>query len=147
LPVALIRVRTEIRWVGRLGHDTHISPVLPAIQVPTLVIHRRGDRLVNVRSGRYLAEHIPGARLVEVPGIDHAPFFDRCDDVVDAIEEFVTGTPPQGQPDRRLATVLFSDVVGSTERAAAIGDSSGARSSNAITRSFAHSSNEAGAPR
>jgi class 3 adenylate cyclase len=112
-----------ISSVAAMFFDTDVRAVLPAIRVPTLVVHRLGDRLVNVRSGRYLAEHIPGARFVGVPGTDHAPFFQGPEEILDAIEEFVTGARHAVEPDRRLATVLFSDIVGSTERAAAIGDS------------------------
>ena len=112
-----------IASVAAMFFDTDVRSVLPAIRVPTLVVHRLGDRLVNVRSGRYLAEHIPNARFVGIPGTDHAPFFQRSGEILDAIEEFVTGTRPPVEPARRLATVLFSDIVGSTERAAEIGDS------------------------
>lgn len=112
-----------IASVAAMFYDTDVRAVLPTIRVPTLVLHRHADRLVNVRSGRYLAEHIPGAIYVEVPGVDHTPFFERADEILDEIEEFVTGTRPAVEPERRLATVLFSDIVGSTERAAELGDS------------------------
>ena len=92
------------------------------IRVPTLVLHRSGDRLVNVRSGRYLADHIEGARLVEVPGSDHVPWFQHPERYSEEIEEFLTGTRTAPAPERRLATVLFSDIVGSTERAESSGD-------------------------
>jgi class 3 adenylate cyclase len=111
-----------IASVATMFFDTDVRAVLPTITVPTLVLHRHGDRLVNVRSGRYLAEHIPGASYVEIPGVDHTPFFERSDEIVDDVQEFVTGTRPSVVPDRRLATVLFSDIVRSTERAAALGD-------------------------
>src|SRR5205085_2143976 len=81
-----------IASVAAMFYDTDIRAVLPAIQVPTLVMHRHGDRLVNVRSGRYLAEHIPGAKFVEIPGTDHPPAFEHGDEIVDEIQEFVTGT-------------------------------------------------------
>lgn len=103
-------------------YDTDVRHVLPTIQVPTLVVHRRGDRLVNRRSGEYLAEHIPGARYIEMPGIDHAPWYEGSDDILGHIEEFVTGKRSAVEPRRRLATVFFSDIVGSTERAAEVGD-------------------------
>jgi len=80
-----------------------------------------GDRR-GLQPGRYLAEHIPGAVYVEVPGIDHVPWYERADEIVDEIEEFLTGTRRAVEPDRRLATVLFTDIAGSTERAAEIGD-------------------------
>ncbi len=111
-----------IASVAAMFFDTDVRAVLPSVQAPTLVVHRHGDRLVNVRSGRYLAEHIPGAKYVEVRGIDHSPFFERSDEILDAIEEFVTGSRRTVEPDRRLATVLFSDIVGSTERASELGD-------------------------
>ena len=103
--------------------EVDVRNILPSIHVPTLVLHRRGDRVVNVRHGRYLAEHIPGAKIVEFPGIDHTltsgedptPIFDE-------IETFLTGVRPKTEPDRMLATVMFTDVVGSTEKAAALGD-------------------------
>jgi class 3 adenylate cyclase len=98
-----------------------VRHVLPTVQVPTLVMHRIGDLDSNVDEGRYVAEHIPGARFVELPGDDHVPWID-ADQVVDEIEEFLTGARPAPEPDRVLATVLFTDIVGSTERAAELGD-------------------------
>ena len=109
--------------VAAMFYDTDVRAVLPEIRVPTLVLHKTHDRLVNIRSSRYLAEHIPGATLVELPGIDHTPISDHADELLDEIEEFVTGTRRAVEPDRRLATVLFTDIVGSTERAAELGDS------------------------
>src|SRR5438067_1334228 len=99
-----------------------VRDVLPSIRVPTLVLHRRGDRVVNIRAGRWVAERIPGARFVELPGIDHVLFSGDQDAVFDEIEEFVTGARPVVEADRVLATVLFTDIVGSTERAAEVGD-------------------------
>jgi class 3 adenylate cyclase len=96
--------------------------VLPTISVPTLVIHRTDDRMVTVPHGRYLAEHIPGARLLELPGADHLVFVGDQDVILDAVEEFVTGTRAVIKPDRVLATVLFTDIVSSTARAAELGD-------------------------
>jgi len=102
--------------------DIDVRSVLPTIGVPTLVLHRHGDRVVNVGAGRFLAEHIPGARFVELAGPDHLPWVGDSDAVLDEIEEFVTGTRRSVVPDRVLATVLFTDIVGSTERASALGD-------------------------
>ncbi len=102
--------------------EIDIRDVLPAIRVPTLVIHRSEDRVIPVESGRYLAEHIPDAKLVELPGQDHFPFVGDMDAIVDEIEEFLTGSRRVREPDRVLATVLFTDIVGSTERAAELGD-------------------------
>jgi pimeloyl-ACP methyl ester carboxylesterase len=95
--------------------------VLPTIRVPTLVLHRTGDRDSRVEEGRYLAEHIPGARFVELPGDDHFVSIDP-DQILDEVEEFLTGARPAPEPDRVLATVLFTDIVGSTEQAAQLGD-------------------------
>jgi pimeloyl-ACP methyl ester carboxylesterase len=82
--------------------------------VPTLVIHRTDDTNVSVEGGRLLAERIPHARLVELPGRDHLPYVgDNTDDIVDEIEEFVTGTRRAIEPDRVLATVMFTDIVDS----------------------------------
>ena len=106
----------------RITMDIDIRDVLPAIRVPTLVVHRSGDRVIPPESGRYLAGHIPGARYVEVPGDDHFPFVGENEPIMDEIEEFLTGMRPERGPNRVLATVLFTDIVGSTERAAELGD-------------------------
>jgi pimeloyl-ACP methyl ester carboxylesterase/class 3 adenylate cyclase len=105
----------------RASFGTDTRAILPSIHVPTLVLHRGGDQAVDVHNGRYLAEHIPGARYVEIQGIDHIPWIDP-DDLIAEIQEFVTGTRPHVEVDRVLATVLFTDIVGSTARAAEIGD-------------------------
>jgi class 3 adenylate cyclase len=102
--------------------DIDVRAVLPTIHVPTLVLHRRGDRVVNRRAGQELAAHIPGARYVELPGIDHLPWAGDADAVLGEIEEFLTGTRSLPESDRVLATVMFTDIVGSTERAAELGD-------------------------
>jgi class 3 adenylate cyclase len=96
--------------------------VLPSIRVPTLVIHRSGDRATPLGGGRYLAEHIPGAQLIEVPGNDHFPWVGDTDAILDEVEQFVTGTRRGSEPDRILATVLFTDIVASTQHAAELGD-------------------------
>jgi class 3 adenylate cyclase len=96
--------------------------ILPMIQVPTLVMHRTGDRDVKVEEGRWIAERIPGARYVEFPGDDHVWWTQDADAVVDEIQEFLTGVRPLPQPDRVLATVLFTDIIASTERATQLGD-------------------------
>ena len=107
----------------RMNSQIDISGILPTIRVPTLVIHRTEDVTINVEGGRYLAEHIPGARYLELPGTDHIPFVgDNADEIADAIEEFLTGARAPVTVDRVLATVLFTDIVGSTEKAAALGD-------------------------
>ena len=102
--------------------DIDVRAILPTINVPTLVLHRRGDRVVNRRAGRELASQIPGARYVELPGIDHLPWAGDPDAVLGEVEEFLTGTRSAPESDRLLATVMFTDLVGSTERAATVGD-------------------------
>jgi class 3 adenylate cyclase len=102
--------------------DVDVRAVLPATHVPTLVLHRRGDRVVNRRAGKQLAAGIPDARYVELPGIDHVPWAGDSDAVLGEIEEFLTGTRSLPDPERVLATVMFTDIVGSTERAAELGD-------------------------
>jgi class 3 adenylate cyclase len=92
------------------------------IRVPTLVLNRTGDHVIRVEEGRYIAEHLSGARFVELPGDDHVPWVGDSDAIVDEVEEFLTGVRHHAEADRVLATVLFSDIVGSTERAAALGD-------------------------
>jgi pimeloyl-ACP methyl ester carboxylesterase len=107
----------------RMNSQIDISGILPTIRVPTLVIHRTEDVTINVEGGRYLAEHIPGARYIELPGKDHIPFVgENAAEIADAIEEFLTGSRAPVTIDRVLATVLFTDIVGSTEKAAALGD-------------------------
>ena len=102
--------------------ELDIRAVLPAIRVPTLILHRRGDRLVDVANGRFLAEQIPQARYVELPGDDHIFFTGDSDALLDEIEEFVTGSRGAHEPNRVLATLMFTDIVGSTEHAARLGD-------------------------
>jgi len=111
-----------MRKIMSLVMDTDVRHVLPSIHVPTLVVHRIGDQATRIEGGRYLAQQIPGAKLVEVAGIDHFPWVGDVDAILDEIEQFVTGTRRGAEPDRILATVLFTDMVGSTERAAALGD-------------------------
>ncbi len=104
--------------------ESDVRQVLPAISVPTLVLHRTTDVVEPVESGRYLAELIPGARIVELPGSDAQPWAGDSRAVVEEIREFVTGVRGEPEPVRRLVTVLITDIVGSTERAAASGDAS-----------------------
>src|SRR5580658_1076005 len=107
----------------RMNSEIDISGIVSTIRVPTLVIHRTEDVTINVEGGRYLAKHIPGARYIELPGKDHPPWIgDNSMEIADAIEEFLTGTRVPVTVDRVLATVLFTDIVGSTEKAAALGD-------------------------
>jgi class 3 adenylate cyclase len=106
----------------RMNSYIDVRDVLPTIQAPTLVLHRTGDHDVNIAEGRYLASKIPGARFVELAGADHWISAGDTDAIADEIEEFLTGTRPIPEPDRVLATVLFTDIVGSTERAVELGD-------------------------
>lgn len=108
--------------VMRMLFQLDIRPILPTIRVPTLVMHRRDNEILTIDHGRYLAEHIEGARFVELPGADYALGFGDVDPAVDEVEEFLTGTRGSVDADRVLATVLFTDIVGSTERAAQLGD-------------------------
>jgi class 3 adenylate cyclase len=100
-----------------------VRPILPTITALTLVIHAREDPVVPVQFGRYLADHIPGARYLEVDSADHAPWFTEPDTILTAIEEFLTGShAAPAQSHRALRTVLFTDIVASTQHAAAAGD-------------------------
>jgi class 3 adenylate cyclase/alpha-beta hydrolase superfamily lysophospholipase len=102
--------------------ERDLRAVLPSIRVPTLVLHRAGDRAFPVGHGRYLAEHIPGAKYVELPGEDDFIYVGDTETVLGEIEEFLTGVRPVAEIDRVLATILFTDIVTSTERSAQLGD-------------------------
>jgi class 3 adenylate cyclase len=110
----------------RMNLDVDITGVLPLIRVPTLVMYRAEIEVLDVRTGRYLAEHIPGARLVELPGRDFAPQLGDPDrffvELESFLQEVVKGEAWEAEPDRVLATVLFTDIVDSTARAAELGD-------------------------
>lgn len=106
----------------RMNSQIDVRHVLPAIRIPTLVLHRSGDTRVSVEGGRYLAGNIPGAKYVEFPGPDHLTWAGNMDQLADEIEEFLTGTHGEVEPDRVLATVMFTDLVDSTRRAEEIGD-------------------------
>lgn len=106
----------------KMNADIDVRHILPSIQAPTLVLHREGDMRVKVDAGRYLGANIPGAKYVELPGDDHIAWVGDADRLIDEIEEFLTGSRPMAEPDRVLATVLFTDIVDSTKRAAAAGD-------------------------
>jgi class 3 adenylate cyclase len=108
--------------LGRMNTEIDIRSILPAIHVPTLVLHRTGDRDVRVENGKFLAQNISGAKYVELAGEDHIWFVGDSDAILDAVEEFLTGTRASRSADRQLMTVLFTDIVGSTERAHALGD-------------------------
>ncbi|MGB6818384.1 MAG: adenylate/guanylate cyclase domain-containing protein, partial [Pseudolabrys sp.] len=107
----------------RMNSMIDISGILPYVHVPTLVIHRTQDPVVNVEGGRLLAKNIPNARLLEVPGIDHLPYLgDDSDQLTDEVAEFLTGVKPTISAERILATVLLTDIVNSTKHAEAMGD-------------------------
>jgi pimeloyl-ACP methyl ester carboxylesterase len=107
---------------SRITLDADLREILPTIQVPTLILHAVGDRWADIENGRYLAEHIPGAKLVELPGDDHISWAGDGDRVIDEIQEFMTGVRGGPPPERRLMTVLMTDIVDSTATAARIGD-------------------------
>jgi class 3 adenylate cyclase len=106
----------------KMNTGVDVRGVLPSIQCPTVVMHRTDDLDAKVDEGRYIAAHIPAARFVEFPGADHAWWTQNRDAIIDEIEELVTGIRPAPEPDRVLATVLFTDIVNSTERLRALGD-------------------------
>jgi len=105
-----------------LYREMDARAILPAIDVPTLVLHRADDRMVPAAQGRYLAENIPGARYLELPGNDHLPFAGDIDGLLDEVEEFLVGSRGARESERALATILFTDIVGSTAKAAELGD-------------------------
>jgi class 3 adenylate cyclase len=110
------------REMAEILGQLDVRHVLPNIRVPTLVIQRTGDLIIDVGQAREIATRIPKATFVELRGDDHIPFLGDADAIVDEVEEFLTGVRPVPERDRVLATVLFTDIVGSTERAVALGD-------------------------
>jgi class 3 adenylate cyclase len=108
--------------VMKMNREIDVRDILPSVRVPTLILHRTGERVIDVENARYMASRIPGAKLVELPGIDHMPWFGDIDALVQEVEEFLTGERHAAEPERVLATVQFTDIVRSTERAAALGD-------------------------
>jgi class 3 adenylate cyclase len=111
-----------IEAVLKMFLDIDVRHVLPTLSVPTLVLHRHGDRVVNWRASEWMAQQIPGARRVELPGRDHFPWAGDTDAIVEEVRAFLTGTRVPQEADRVLATVMFTDVVESTGRAASLGD-------------------------
>jgi pimeloyl-ACP methyl ester carboxylesterase len=108
-------------WAASLW-EIDVTGVLPVIGVPTLVLHRVGDPVFSVEGARYMAERIPEARCVELAGDDHIPWYGDADALLDEVEQFLTGARQSREPDRVLASVLFTDIVGSTQRASQLGD-------------------------
>src|SRR5215471_12656170 len=105
-----------------MNTNIDVRHLLPIINAPTLIMHRVGDRDANIEEARYIAARIPGARLIELPGEDHLPWIGESHTVANEIAEFVTGARLPRDVDRVLATVLFTDIVGSTEHLAQMGD-------------------------
>jgi class 3 adenylate cyclase/pimeloyl-ACP methyl ester carboxylesterase len=118
----LVATPGAYRELARIFTGLDVRGVLPLIQAPTLVLHRTGDRVVQVGQSRAVAERILDARFVELPGVDHIPFLGDWESVAGEIEEFLTGARSASQQERSLATVLFTDIVGSTARLAELGD-------------------------
>lgn len=113
---------SSYRALMRINADTDIRAVLPMVRVPTLVLHRTGDIPVRVGNGRYVSEHIAGSRFVELPGQDHFFWVGDSGILLDEIEEFLTGRRSAHDRDRVLATIMFTDIVGSTDQAIQLGD-------------------------
>jgi len=110
------------RAVLEMTLEIDVRNILTAVRVPTLILHRSGDRRIDVGGSRYLADRIPNAKYVELKGIDHLPWVGDSDAIADEIGEFLTGTRHTAEPSRLLATVLFTDMVESTNRAVELGD-------------------------
>ena len=110
------------RAISAVDMKADVRAVLPHLRVPTLILHRRGDSMVRVGHGRYLAEHIPNSRYVELDGADNLYWVGDADIILDEIEEFLTGARSGPSSDRVLATIMFTDIVGSTARLAELGD-------------------------
>ena len=121
LPLALVAT-AFVGAVLEMTLEIDVRDILPAIRVPTLVMHRTGDRRIDVGGSRYLAERIPNAHFVELDGVDHLIWVGDYEAVAEEIGEFLTGTRQAAEPSRVLATVLFTDMVESTSRAVALGD-------------------------
>jgi pimeloyl-ACP methyl ester carboxylesterase len=113
---------TDASAFMRMAFEIDVRDIVPSVNVPTLVVHRTGDRVCHVENGRFLARHIEGAKYVELPGDDHSIWTEQSDEIVSEIREFLTGVREPEEPDRVVATVLFTDIVRSTERARELGD-------------------------
>ncbi len=108
--------------IQRMNWEIDVRNILPTIRVPTLILYRAGELVAHVQGSQYLAHHIPGARYVELAGVDYYPWVGDQDAILDEVQEFLTGVRHGPEPDRVLATVLFTDIVGASERAATLGD-------------------------
>jgi class 3 adenylate cyclase len=108
--------------LGRMNTFIDVRDVLPAVRVPTLILHRTGDRDANIEEGRYIAGRIPEARFIQLEGEDHLPWIGDIDAILDPIQEMITGKQPVPSMNRILMTVLFVDIAGSTDLAARLGD-------------------------
>ena len=111
----------QVAAIVRAAFERDVREILPSVSCPTLVLHREGDRYINLGAGRYLAEHIPNAKFVVLPGDDHIPFVGDIDALADEIEEFLTGARSGSEGEVVLASVLFTDIVASTEYQARVG--------------------------
>lgn len=116
-------------WISliKTNGETDVRGVLPTISRPTLVLHREDDKVIDVRSGQYMAERIPGAKLVVLPGRDHWPWVGDSDAALAEVQQFLVGTRPEARSNRFLTTVLFTDIVDSTAKADYLGDGAWAR--------------------
>jgi pimeloyl-ACP methyl ester carboxylesterase len=113
---------TTVHALTRMNYDIDVRHVLPSIRVPTLLLHPKGDRTVPIECSRYMAARIPGAKLIEIDSDDHVSFLVRPNEIPDAVQEFLTGGRGAVDEDRVVKTVMFSDIVGSTELAEKLGD-------------------------
>jgi class 3 adenylate cyclase len=111
-----------VKAIMQMNREIDVRNVLPTVHVPTLIAHRTGDRNISIRQARYMVRRMPNARLVELPGEDHLPWFGDRNALLGEVEEFLTGVRHEPETDRVLATVLFTDIVNATARAAELGD-------------------------
>jgi class 3 adenylate cyclase len=110
--------------IMKMNREIDVRHILPATRVPTLILHRTLERVIDVEHARYMARHIPGSKLVELRGEDHMAWFGDQDSILDEVEQFLTGSRHAHESERVLATLLFADIAGSTARAATLGDKS-----------------------
>jgi class 3 adenylate cyclase len=110
--------------IMKMNREIDVRHILPATRVPTLILHRTSERVIDVEHARYMARHIPGSKLVELRGEDHMAWFGDQDSILDEVEQFLTGRRHAHESERVLATLLFADIAGSTARAATLGDKS-----------------------